>query len=62
VIVTEEQITRLRAFAVEPVRAPMSRKESWPSAQGRFIEQAQELSRVRGALREAISIIEELRR
>ena len=60
-IVTDEQIARLRAFAIEPVRAPMSRKESWPSAQGRFIEQAQELSRVRDALRDAIAIIEALR-
>lgn len=57
-IVSEAQLARLRSFATEPVREPMSRRSLWPSAQGRFIEQAQELARLRDALREALGIIE----
>ena len=57
-----ETVDRLRPYATEPKRSPMSRGVQFPTTHGRVLSLEQELVRTRTALGEALSIIDLLMR
>lgn len=54
-------LERLREMSREPVRSPMSRGVQYPSLAQQHLADEQEIQRLRVALGEAVSIIDELR-
>lgn len=54
-------VNRLRTMALEPPRAPMSRGVQYPSLAQQHLADELEILRLRVALGEAVSIIDELR-
>jgi hypothetical protein len=57
----EARLKRLRAFAEEPSRKPMSRTHRWPTMVAKHIANEQEIVALRSALREALALVDALR-